>query len=116
MTAQADEQIVTFVALVAGRFVSAIAAAIVLVALAALAIRGHGLRETRHLLALDWRVPVFGWLGVIAFPAIGVWAAVRDGFDVLAAIILALLWLLCVWLLFVHRRAKARQGAGRATR
>lgn len=55
-----------------------------------------------------WRVPVVGWVFVIALPLIAVWASVRGEWDPLGAVSVGLLWLLYLCLLRWHYRAKAR--------
>ena len=55
-----------------------------------------------------WRVPVVGWMFVIALPVIAVWASVRGDWDPVGAVFVGLLWLLYVALLRWHYRAKAR--------
>jgi hypothetical protein len=55
-----------------------------------------------------WRVPVVGWLFVIALPLIAVWARVRGDWDPVGAVFVGLLWLLYLALLRWHCRAKTR--------
>ena len=79
-------------------------------------VRRHGFRTavrraTRAYLdelPLNWRVPVAGWMFVIAAPVIAVWASVDGDWDPSGAFLLVLLWLLYVALLRWHYRAKAR--------
>ena len=59
-----------------------------------------------------WRVPVVGWMFVIALPVIAVWASVRGDWDPVGAVFVGLLCLLYLALLRWHYRAEAR---GRGT-
>src|SRR3954466_11449585 len=79
-------------------------------------VRRHGFRKAVRgaartyvaELPLYWRVPVVGWMFVIALPLIAVWASVRGDWDPVGAVFVGLLWLLYVALLRWHYRAKAR--------
>lgn len=79
-------------------------------------IRRHGFRKAVRgaartyvaELPLYWRVPVVGWIFVIALPLIAVWNVVKGDWDPVGAIFVAFLWLLYLALLRWHYRAKAR--------
>lgn len=79
-------------------------------------VRRHGFRNAARgaartyieELPLYWRVPVVGWMFVIALPLIAVWATIRGDWDPVGAVSVALLWLLYLSLLRWHYRAKAR--------
>jgi hypothetical protein len=79
-------------------------------------VRRHGFRAavrraTRGYLEelpLNWRVPVAGWMFVIAAPVIAVWASVNGDWDPSGAVLLGVLWLVYAALLRWHYRAKAR--------
>ena len=85
-------------------------------------VRRHGFRNAARGAArtyiedlpLYWRVPVVGWMFVIALPLIAMWATVRGDWDPVGAVSVGLLWLLYLSLLRWHYRAKAR--AGRSAR
>jgi hypothetical protein len=75
------------------------------------AVRG-GARAYVEELPMYWRVPVVGWMFVIALPVIAVWESVKGNWDPVGAVFVGLLWLLYLALLRWHYRAKAR---GRGT-
>jgi hypothetical protein len=80
-------------------------------------VRHHGFRNAARgaartyveELPMYWRVPVAGWMFVIALPAIAVWASVQGDWDPVGAVFVGLLWLLYLALLRWHYRAKARR-------
>jgi MFS family permease len=84
--------------------------------IAVCSVRRHGYRDAVRgaartyveELPMYWRVPVVGWLYVIALPVIAVGASVRGDWDPIGAVFLGLLWLLYLALLRWHYRAKAR--------
>jgi hypothetical protein len=86
-------------------------------------VRRHGFRKAASSAArtyieelpLYWRVPVVGWMFVIALPLIAMWAIVGGDWDPVGAVAVGLLWLLYLSLLRWHYRAKAR-GRGSARR
>jgi MFS family permease len=79
-------------------------------------VRRHGFRKAVRgaartyvdELPLYWRVPVAGWMFVIALPLIAVWNVIKGDWDPVGAIFVAFLWLLYLALLRWHYRAKAR--------
>jgi membrane associated rhomboid family serine protease len=85
-----------------------------------LSVRRHGFRNAvrgaarayAEELPMYWRVPVVGWMFVIALPLIAVWTSVKGNWDPVGAVFVGLLWLLYLALLRWHYRAKAR---GRGT-
>lgn len=80
------------------------------------AVRRHGFRNAARgaaqtyieELPLYWRVPVAGWMFVIALPVIAVWATVKGNWDPVGAVAVGVLWMLYLALLRWHYRAKAR--------
>ena len=76
------------------------------------AVRG-GARTYVEELPTYWRVPVVGWMFVIALPVIAAWESVKGDWEPVGAVFVGLLWLLCLALLRWHYRTKAR---GRAER
>jgi len=81
-------------------------------------VRRHGLRNAlrgaartyAEELPTYWRVPVVGWMFVIALPLIAVWASVKGDWDPVGVVFVGLLWLFYLALLRWHYRAKARGG------
>ena len=85
--------------------------------IAASSVRRHGFRRAVRWagrtyveeIPTYWRVPVVGWLFVIALPLIAVWASVKGDWDPVGAVFVGLLWLLYLALLRWHYRVKARR-------
>ena len=80
------------------------------------AVRRHGFRNAARGAARTYieelplyrRVPVAGWMFVIALPVIAVWATVKGNWDPVGAVAVGVLWMLYLALLRWHYRAKAR--------